>query len=313
MHGSSEGEFLCGDCIGERKEQVEAKRRDQFEAEIAVVRTCVPVAESLPADSAGPRPDPPLGRPLKPGEGLGEHHLPQVLWADGERKGFANLVGLMWTQRYGGEGTGERWQIVHHHRNVRRGQVLVRRGLLRTEHYEEGVVDEQDSWTAYAYWPDAGRLCDIQQFKGSELSDHWTRLRNRAGGSILHDLSWGPLLDLPGTPLDATPVAVPLNDKEALFSQLAAHGKTLGLETWIGLTWTDYQGRLCRVVDDAMVQANRSGLPTAYRAIVIDKSEDGTTVDREVIRADGIDGRFNEIGRELGNSFQNGEFTWFAT
>jgi hypothetical protein len=34
------------------------------------------------------------------------------------------------------------------------------------------------------------------------------------------------------------------------------------------------------------------------------------SVDREVIRAEAIDKRFDEIGRELGGSLQKGEFIW---
>jgi len=105
---------------------------------------------------------------------------------------------------------------------------------------------------------------------------------------------------------------VPLDDDddESLFAQLEADAKALGLETWIGLSWLDYQGRRCRIVDDAMVQANRGGLPTAYRAVLIDKAEDGVCVDREITRAEAVDKRFDEIGRELGSSLQKGEFAW---
>jgi hypothetical protein len=166
-----------------------------------------------------------------------------------------------------------------------------------------------DAWTAYAFWPETGRLCDIRLFSGCELSDRWTRSRNRAGGSILGDLRWAPPLEHAESRAGSLR-PVPLEDEEPLFIQLARDAKILGLETWIGLSWLDYQGRRCRVIDDAMVQANRADLPTAYRAILIDKSENGVSIDREVIRAEAIDKRFDEIGRELGDSLQKGEFAW---
>jgi hypothetical protein len=276
---------------------------------VSVVRVCKPIAESQPANTSGPRPDPPLGQPLASSErGLGEHSLWQKLWADGEAKGFANLVGLTWNQRYG-DGEGECWQIVHHHVDVRQGMRQVRRFLL-PDRWVEGMHPVRDSWTAYAFWPETGHLCDIQLFGGSELSDHWTRLSSRAGGSVLHDLRWAAPMELPELPKESSSRAVPLDDEEPLFAQLEADAETLGLETWIGLTWIDYQGRHCRIVDDAMVQANRGGLPAAYRAILIDKSENDATIAREIIRAEAVDKRFDEIGRELGASLRKGEFAW---
>lgn len=313
LHGTREGEFLCRDCIGRRKERAETKWREQYEAAISVVHICEPITASQPADTSGPRPDPPPGQPLASTDrGLGEHSLWQTLWADGEARGFPNLVGLTWNARYGGDGEGECWQIVHHHVHVREGTRLERRFLL-PDQWVHGLHAVCDAWTAYAFSPGTGRLCDIKLFSGSELSDNWTRLCSRAGGSALHDLRWADPMELPKLSDLTTLRPVPLEDEKPLFAQLEENAESHGLERWIGLTWIDYQGRRCRIVDDAMVQANRSGLPPAYRAIVIDKSKDGTTIDREIIRAEAVDKRFDEIGRELGGSLQKGEFSWTAT
>lgn len=309
LHGTNEGEFLCAECIGKRRDRADLERRERYEEVVSVVRVCEPIAESRPADTSGPRPDPPLGQPLpSSGRGLGEHSFWQKLWADGETKGFANLVGITWNERFGKD-EGECWQVVHHHVHVRQGMRQVRRALL-PDRWVAGMHPVHDCWTAYAFWPETGRLCDIQLFSGSELSDHWTRLVSRAGGSILHDLRWAAPIE-PAELTPGSPRPVRLDDDGSLFAQLERDAKALGLETWIGLGWVDYQGRHCRVVDDAMVQANRGGLPAAYRAILIDKADkDGVTIDREVIRAEAVDKRFDEIGRELGSSLQKGEFAW---
>lgn len=308
LHGTDGGEFLCAGCIGKRQDRAEQERHERFEEAVSVVRVCKPIIESQPADTSGPRPDPPLGQPLSSTErGLGEHSLWQKLWADGATKGFANLVGITWNERYG-KGEGECWQIVHHHVHFRQGVRRVSR-LLLSDRWVEGMHPVHDSWTAYAFHVETGRLCDVQLFNGCELSDHWTRLQSRAGGSILHDLRWAAPMELAELPA-GSPRLVPLDDDGSLFAQLEADAKALGLETWIGLSWLDYQGRHCQIVDDAMVQANRGGLPTAYRAILIDKTENGASVDREVTRAEAIDKRFDEIGKELGSSLQKGEFAW---
>lgn len=289
LHGSSEGEFLCESCIGQRRAKVERERRERYEDEVAVVRVCTPITDAVPADASGPAPNPPLGQPLGYREhGLGEHRLWQVLWADGERKGYPNLVGLAWTEQYGGDGGGEHWQIVDHHTEARFGQRKVRSGLLRRPHYEQGITRELDSWTAYAYGPESGRLCDIEQFTGSELSDHWTRLLSRAEGSALHDLRWTRPPDPPARPdVGAIPAeGLPINDSGGIFLELSRYSAPRALESWMGLWWIDYQGRRCTVVDDALVQANTGGRPPVYRAIVIDKSKDGRRVAREIVRGD---------------------------
>jgi hypothetical protein len=217
-------------------------------------------------------------------------------------------VGITWNERYGKD-EGECWQIVHHHVHIRQGMRRVPRRLL-SDRWVAGMHPVHDCWTAYAFWPETGRLCDIKLFSGSELSDQWTRLTNRAGGSILHDLRWAAPIE-PTELGEGSPRPVPLEDEKPLFAQLERDARDLGLATWIGLSWVDYQGRRCRIVDDAMVQANRGGLPAAYRAILIDKAgKDGITIDREVIRAEAVDKRFDEIGRELGSSLQGGEFAW---
>jgi len=289
LHGSSEGEFLCESCVRQRSAKVETARRERYEAEVAVVRVCTPITDTELADAGGPAPDPPLGQPLGYGEhGLGEHRLWQALWADGERKGYPNLVGLMWTERYGGGEDGEHWQIVHHHTEARFGQRKVRKGLLRKQHYEQGITRERDSWTAYAYWPATGCLCDIEQFTGVELSDHWTSLGSRAGGSALHDLRWAPPPDPPAPPDTRAipPEGMLASESGGIFLELEKYAAPRALESWLGLWWIDYQGRRCTVVDDALVQANTGGLPPVYRAILIEKTKDGRTVAREVVRGD---------------------------
>jgi hypothetical protein len=309
LHGTSEGEFLCGDCLTGRKQAADSKEREQYEEAVSTVRICEPLPPGQPADTGRSRPEPSLGMPLSSTErGLGEHRLWQTLWADGEEKGFHNLVGLTWNVRSGGDGEGQCWQIVDHHVQVKEGVRLKQRFLL-PDRWVHGEHPVRDVWTAYAFWPETERLCDITLFSGSELSDNFTRLSSRAGGSVLYDLRWANPMKLPTWPESDSPQPVAVEDEKPLFPQIDASAGSHGLETWIGLTWTDWKGHRCRIVDDATVQANRVGLPPAYRAIVVDKSKNGSTVDREIIRAEAIEQRFEEIAREA-SSPQKCEFAW---
>lgn len=43
---------------------------------------------------------------------------------------------------------------------------------------------------------------------------------------------------------------------------------------------------------------------------MIDKAREGATVEREIVKADAIEKRFDEIGRELGTSLAKGKFAW---
>jgi hypothetical protein len=180
--------------------------------------------------------------------------------------------------------------------------------FLQSDIWEEYEALEE-RWLAYVHYEDGRRLCGVHIFTPDDLHEYWRRRINRAGGSTIRDLRWVESLQMPSLPL-GEPRPIHLKDGEPLFPQLLDRQAKVGVESWLGLAWTDPQGRRCQVVDDVMTQTRQAGLPRVYRTIVIEKEKDGGVVDMEMSRHDEIKIRINEIGRELEGSLAGADFRW---
>jgi hypothetical protein len=308
LHGTDIGAFLCAECLQRREESAEAARATRYGAEIAVVRKRAPIVTSIPATLTRPPADIPVSR-FGQSVVVDDFDRAMLLWADGLRQGFPDLLGLAWTDRFSGQELGEAWHLVHHYTYVRRGRRTVRR-LFHGEHQEEYIAEQLDSWTAYGYFQGADRLCAIRHFRGRELLDHWRHLGSHASGNRLYDFRWEPASPAAPSPPITQEGAITLSDDQPLFQQLVAHQRRLRLESWAGLTWTGKDGRRRRIADDPMVQRNYQGDPPAYRVLVVDTLDGHSVVDRDVSEIDSVEEWLNAIGRDLGEGLVLADVGW---
>jgi hypothetical protein len=233
LHGSGSGDFLCGDCVSVRRRAKEEAKAQAFQEAVAGVRA--------------------LSSPLASAE-QANYRLPDGLdglQAEGENRGFQNLIGLTWTDGKSRSEPGALdWQLVHHFRHRSREQQPVRR--LFRQVWEEQTVYE-DRWTAYAHYCEGGRLCGAALFTAAELVRHWRHLSERAYGSVFQDLRWAAPIALPVWPKGASPVLMPLDAEESLYGQLEKQLTEAQARSWVGLMWIDGEGLRNRVVAAAVI------------------------------------------------------------
>lgn len=119
-------------------------------------------------------------------------------------------------------------------------------------------------------------------------------------------------MTLPAYPQEVGSVSISVVEGESLYKQLEEQLAETGARSWVGLTWRDADGLRNRVVDDAMMQGWLEGHAPASRMIVIDKVDDETVVDREILARGKVPIYFDTFGRELQRtiSLAGAEFSW---